>query len=75
MVSDTDKEPNISPFFWYIESFIELRNDATMNGTIPWTTLHHFATINKIKDFELFRYAIRTIELAFMEKKKDADKK
>jgi len=67
LLKDESLPPDVTHHAYIIESFFELQTDVNFNGVIPWTTIHQFATINKIEDFDLFLHCIRVLESAFKE--------
>lgn len=79
MLKDTDLEPDIGPFAYYIDAFRELgtcRNSSMSTGPIPFTAIVEYSTIYEIEDFEEFSYLIRRLDdtLLDLEAKKSKTK-
>jgi len=74
-IRENDKEPNIGPFGIYIEMFFELNTcRAGMgDGPISFTTIHNFANIKEIKDFDEFHYIMRQLDNCYLKNRESKD--
>lgn len=73
-VREEDLEPELGPFYIYIEYFFELDTcrSSISNGPISFTDIHNFATIKEIEDFDEFHYLMRKLDKVIV---KHRDKK
>jgi hypothetical protein len=74
MLRPEDKEPNLGPFDFYIESFFELstcRQIGMALGPIPFTTILEYCKIFEVEEFTDFLYFMRRLDNIFLSRKKD----
>lgn len=75
MLGDSDMEPPVENFKFYIEAFRELsscRVNTMAVGPIPFTAIVEYYKVFGIEDFEDFHYYIRLMDDKFV--RLDAEK-
>ena len=72
-------EPPLSPFDIYIQHFFELDTCRGERGPISFLTMHQYAQVKNIDDFEEFSYIMRKLDDVYLghqskeRKKKEKD--
>jgi hypothetical protein len=65
----TDVQPEIGPFVFYWDSFIELGSCRSLGmsvGPIPFSVIREYATIYDVEDFEEFLWIIRKMDSTYL---------
>jgi len=71
MIREEDKEPDIAPFIFLVDSYKELstcRTSGMSPGPIPFTAIVEYAKIYNVEDFDDFLYYIRIMDNIVLEK-------
>jgi hypothetical protein len=67
---EEDLEPEIGPFYFYLEAFHEIGTARSLGfgiGPIPFTAIAEYCKLFQIEDFEEFHYLMRRLDHVYLE--------